>query len=103
GLAFAAAAESAGAARSGAALGFQQTMLGVLVAAVPPLFALVVDAASWRVAFALAALGPLAGLLVLGRVPEVRLTAASGRGRGRLQGTFRASESARADSDACGD
>lgn len=73
GLAFAAAAESAGAARSGAALGFQQTMLGVFVAAVPPLFALVVDASSWRIGFAVAALGPLAGLLVLGRVPEVRL------------------------------
>lgn len=70
GLSFAAAAETAGAARSGAALGFQQTVLGVLVAAVPPLFALVVDASSWRVGFALAALGPLAGLLVLGRVPD---------------------------------
>jgi sugar phosphate permease len=72
GLAFAAAAETAGAARSGAALGFQQTMLGVLVAAVPPLFALLVDASSWRIAFAVAALGPLVGLLVLARVPEVQ-------------------------------
>ncbi|MHB8649271.1 MAG: MFS transporter, partial [Gaiellaceae bacterium] len=63
GLAFTAAAETSGTARSGAALGFQQTILGVLVAIVPPAFAFVVDAASWRVAFALAALGPLAGVL----------------------------------------
>jgi sugar phosphate permease len=72
GLAFAAAAEAAGPARSGAALGFQQTMLGVLVAVVPPLFAVVVDASSWRIGFALAALGPLGGLLLLGKVPEAR-------------------------------
>ena len=36
GLAYAAAAEAAGSARTGAALGFQQTMLGVVVAAAPP-------------------------------------------------------------------
>ena len=71
GLAFAAAAETAGAARTGAALGFQQTMLGILVAAVPPAFAAVAGV-SWRLAFALAAAGPLAGVALLARVREPR-------------------------------
>jgi len=69
-LSFTAAAESAGAARSGAALGFQQTLLGVSAACVPPAFAAIVGASSWRVAFALAALGPLLGVLALRKVPE---------------------------------
>jgi sugar phosphate permease len=69
GLGFAAAAEAAGAARTGAALGFQQTMLGVMVAAVPPAFATIAGS-SWRLAFALAALGPLLGAAVLRAVPE---------------------------------
>jgi hypothetical protein len=80
-------------------------MLGVLVAVVPPLFAVVVDASSWRIAFAVAALGPLAGLLVLRRVSEeevrVNLAALRPRLRPHSRG-FRASESARADSDPCG-
>ena len=59
-----------GPARSGAALGFQQTALGVMVALVPPGFAAVVAASSWRVAFALAAIGPLLGVLALRNVPE---------------------------------
>jgi MFS family permease len=70
GLAFTAAAEAAGPARSGAALGFQQTALGVMVAVVPPAFAAVVAATSWRLAFALAAVGPLLGIVALRRVPE---------------------------------
>ena len=69
-LSFTAAAESAGAARSGAALGFQQTLLGVSAACVPPAFAAIVGASSWRVAFALAAFGPLLGVLALRKVPE---------------------------------
>jgi sugar phosphate permease len=69
GLAFAAAAEAAGATRTGAALGFQQTLLGVVVAGAPPAFA-VVAASSWRLAFALAALGPLLGVALLSRVAE---------------------------------
>jgi sugar phosphate permease len=69
GLAFAAAAESAGAARTGAALGFQQTLLGVAGAAVPAAFA-AVAASSWRLAFALAALGPLVGVALLQPVGE---------------------------------
>ena len=70
GLSFTAAAERAGAARSGAALGFQQTTLAVVGAIVPPAFAAIVTATSWRVAFAAAAIGPVAGVLLLRRVPE---------------------------------
>lgn len=81
GLAFTAAAETAGIARSGAALGFQQTVLGVIVSAGAPAFAALVAATSWRVAFAVAAVCPLAGVLVLLRVPEVTR---AGRRRGTL-------------------
>ena len=80
GLSFTAAAEAAGTRSSGAAIGFQQTMLGVLVAAVPPAFAALVVATSWRVAFALAAVGPALGVLALRRVPEPSLL--GGRTRG---------------------
>jgi sugar phosphate permease len=69
GPSIAAAAESAGAHRTGAALGFQQTVLGVVVAASPPAFAAVAGI-SWPAAFALAALGPLAGVALLTRVRE---------------------------------
>jgi sugar phosphate permease len=65
GLAFTAAAELAGARRSGAAIGFQQTMLGALGVAAPVVFAYVVSGISWRASFALAALFPLAGALAL--------------------------------------
>jgi sugar phosphate permease len=75
-IAFTAAAETAGVARSGAALGFQQTVLGAVFAAATPAFAAVVDLASWRTAFAAAAVGPLLGVVALRGVPEV-----SGAGR----------------------
>ncbi|MGN6429856.1 MAG: MFS transporter [Gaiellaceae bacterium] len=65
GLSFAAAAELAGRARSGAAIGFQQTILTTTATMVPPVFASVVGATSWRVAFALAALAPLLGSAML--------------------------------------
>jgi sugar phosphate permease len=65
GLSFAAAAETAGRARSGAAIGFQQTVLSVTGAALPPVFALGVSASSWQAAFAAAALFPLAGWWLL--------------------------------------
>jgi sugar phosphate permease len=68
GLAFVAAAELAGRARSGAAIGFQQTVLGLAAVVVAPVFAAVVQASSWRVGFALAALTPLVGWVMLGRV-----------------------------------
>ena len=47
------AAELAGRARSGAAIGFQQTTLGLIGVLVPVLFANLVEATSWRTAFAL--------------------------------------------------
>jgi sugar phosphate permease len=65
GLSFVAAAELAGAARSGAAIGFQQTVLSVSGVVVPPLFALTVGLSSWRVGFLAAALAPLAGWALL--------------------------------------
>ena len=69
GLAYAAAAELAGAARTGAALGFQQTLLGVVVAGAPPAVALVATH-SWRLAFLLAAAGPALGVVILRRLRE---------------------------------
>jgi sugar phosphate permease len=69
GLAIVAAAESAGGRRVGAAIGFQQTLLGLVVAGAPPAFAAIATG-SWRVAFALSAVGPLIGSLALRAVPE---------------------------------
>jgi sugar phosphate permease len=82
GLAYAAAAEAAGAARTGAALGFQQTLLGVVVAGAPPVVA-VVAAHSWRLAFFLAAAGPAVGVVILRRLRE----RARGRRPARTRGT----------------
>jgi sugar phosphate permease len=65
GLSFTAAAEIAGRTRSGAALGMQQTALAAAGAIVPPAFAAVVAAGSWRLGFALAAAFPLAGVQLL--------------------------------------
>jgi sugar phosphate permease len=65
GLSFTAAAEIAGRSRSGAALGMQQSALAAAGAVVPPAFAAVVAASSWRVGFGLAALFPLAGVQLL--------------------------------------
>jgi MFS family permease len=65
GLSFTAAAEIAGRSRSGAALGMQQSALAAAGAVVPPAFAAVVGATSWRLAFALAAAFPLVGVQLL--------------------------------------
>jgi sugar phosphate permease len=65
GLSFTAAAELAGRARSGAALGFQQTALGVAGLIVPFAFAATVSATTWQAAFALAAVSPFVGVAVL--------------------------------------
>jgi sugar phosphate permease len=65
GLSFTAAAEMAGRARAGAALGFQQTALAVTSAAAPPVFAAVVEAGSWSLAYGLAAAMPVAGIVVM--------------------------------------
>ena len=65
GLSFTAAAELAGRARSGAAIGVQQSGLALAGAIVPVAFAAMVSSTSWRAAYALAAAGPLLGALVL--------------------------------------
>jgi sugar phosphate permease len=80
GLSYAAAAEMAGSARTGAALGFQQTLLGVVVAAAPAGLAAVASH-SWRLAFFLAAAGPALGVVVLQRLRE------PARRRARTRGT----------------
>lgn len=68
GLAFTAAAEIAGHARSGAAIGMQQTALAVSAAAAAPVFAVAVANLSWPAGFGLLALAPLAAWIVLGRL-----------------------------------
>jgi hypothetical protein len=70
GLSVTAAAELAGLARSGAAIGFQQTTLSVTGLIVPVAFASVVDSTSWEAGFALASVGPFLGWLLLGLLPE---------------------------------
>jgi fucose permease len=69
GLSFTVAAELAGPARSGAATGFQQTVLSATGAVVPPVFAATVEATSWSIAFGLAAVAPLVGWALL-RFPD---------------------------------
>ena len=64
GLSFTAAAEIAGRRRAGAAVGFQQTVLAVGSAVAPIAFA-AAAAASWRFAFAGAAVCPIVGALLL--------------------------------------
>ncbi len=66
GLSFAAAAELAGAHRSGAAIGFQQTVLSGIGIVSPPLFAATAAGISWGAAFLIAAAFPLLGWALLG-------------------------------------
>jgi sugar phosphate permease len=70
GLSFTAAAELAGAVRTGAAIGFQQTVLAACGVAAPVLFAATVSSASWAAAFVVAALLPLVGWWTLGALSE---------------------------------
>jgi sugar phosphate permease len=72
GLSFTAAAEAAGRARSGAAIGLQQTFLSAGAIVAPIAFAAIVHQASWRVAFALAAASPLVGYALLSPLAERR-------------------------------
>lgn len=65
GLSFTAAAELAGMARSGAAIGFQQSVLSGLGVLATVLFAATVSSASWSAAFFLAAVVTLVGWNVL--------------------------------------
>lgn len=60
-LAFTAAAELAGSARSGAAIGFQQSVLSGIAIAAPIVFAATVSGTSWAVAFLVAAVVSLVG------------------------------------------
>ncbi|WP_217914117.1 MFS transporter [Miltoncostaea marina] len=66
GVSFAAAAEMAGPARVGTALGLQNTVLFVAVAMAPPAFGAAVGLVEWPAAFALAAACPLVGWWALG-------------------------------------
>lgn len=68
-LAFAATAEAAGHARSGTALGLQQTLLAVSASVLPVAFGAAVAASSWTVGFALSALFPIAGWRLLRGMP----------------------------------
>jgi MFS family permease len=72
GLSFTATAETAGRARSGAAIGLQQTFLAVGGLVAPIAFAAVVHHSSWRLAFALAAASPLIGYALLSPLAERR-------------------------------
>jgi sugar phosphate permease len=69
GLSFAAVAETAGPAQSGAAIGIQQTALAGSGALLPILFGALVEGTSWRLGFAISAVFPLAGWWVLGVLP----------------------------------
>jgi sugar phosphate permease len=71
GLSFTAAAEAAGPRRSGAAIGFQQTVLGVGGIIIPIAFAATVTGGSWRVAFLASAGCALVGALLLRPLVEL--------------------------------
>jgi MFS family permease len=73
GLSFAAAVEMAGLARSGVAIGLQQTVSAIAVSLTPLLFAPLVDSVSWQVAYGVAAVFPLAALVVLKRLQSREL------------------------------
>ncbi|CAN5287755.1 MFS transporter [soil metagenome] len=72
GLSFTAAAEAAGRARSGAAIGLQQTFLSAGAIVAPIAFATAVHHLSWRAAFVLAAVSPLVGYALLSPLAERR-------------------------------
>jgi sugar phosphate permease len=72
GLSYTAAAEAAGRARSGAAIGLQQTFLSAGSIVAPITFAAVVHHTSWRLGFWLAAASPLVGYAVLSPLREGR-------------------------------
>jgi MFS family permease len=68
GLAVAATVETVGPGRAGAALGLQQTALQAAVVLAPLAFAPFVSATSWGTGFAVAAIFPLAGAVVMQRL-----------------------------------
>jgi sugar phosphate permease len=71
-LSFAAAAELGGTLRSGAAIGLQQTALGLAAGIVPVVFAELVTVTSWQTAFGAAVVFPLAGWWLLRPLAEAR-------------------------------
>jgi nitrate/nitrite transporter NarK len=75
GLSFTAAAELAGAVRTGAAIGVQQTVLAAAGVVAPVLFAATVSGVSWPFAFVVAAAIPFVGWWLLGPLSERRHTA----------------------------
>lgn len=72
GLSFTATAESAGRARSGAAIGLQQTFLSAGSIVAPIAFGAFVHYLSWRTAFVFAAASPLVGYVLLSPLDERR-------------------------------
>jgi MFS family permease len=70
GLSFTATAEIAGRSRAGAAIGLQQSFLAAGSIVAPLVFSGIVHAASWRLAFVLAALSPLVGYALLSPLAE---------------------------------
>jgi sugar phosphate permease len=72
GLSYTAAAEAAGRARSGAAIGLQQTFLSAGSIAAPIAFAALVHHSSWRAGFFVLAASPLVGYALLSPLAERR-------------------------------
>ena len=66
--------------RVGAAIGFQQTLLGLFVAGSPPAFAAIATG-SWRLAFALSAVGPCSACSRYGSCPSLGI----GTGRAKTR------------------
>ncbi|HEY4348420.1 MAG TPA: MFS transporter [Gaiellaceae bacterium] len=75
GLSFAATAEAAGHARTGTALGIQQTALAVAASVLPIAFGWFVAETTWRAGFAVSILFPLGGWFVLRSVRQERMLA----------------------------
>ena len=77
GLAFTAVAEAAGPSWTGRALGVQNTGQNLGATVVPPLFGVVIAALGYPAAFALAALGPAAAVLLVPRTGPDRYAGSS--------------------------
>jgi sugar phosphate permease len=87
GLAFTAAAEIAGRARAGTAMGLQNTIVSVGGAIAPAAFGAVVHATSWGLAYAAVAIGPVAALALLAPLQRDEARRARERARRLRQAT----------------
>src|SRR4051794_610820 len=87
GLAFTAAAEIAGRARAGTAMGLQNTIVSVGGTLAPATFGAVVHATSWGVAYAAVAVGPVAALALLAPLQRDEARRARERARRLRQAT----------------